>query len=368
LTEPLRVTLVGLVAGGPSGVARYAAALSRGLDRVAPAFPDLRLTLLTNPAGAEAVSPRALDVSVLRFGCERARSGPARLALEHLAARRAKGELLHFFDTTGPVLAPRRPFVATAHDATVAYGFNRRRGGYKLRLYPWALARAKAVVAVSEFARGEVAEHFGADPDRVHVVHSGPGFTPQDDGAGPSRREPFLLYVGNLAANKNLPFLVRAFGSSRATGRLVLAGRPGEGFDVLEDELARSPRRADVEVRTDVDDAEVDRLYRTATALVLPSVYEGFGFTPLEAMARGCPVVASDIPAVREISGSGALLVPLEEEAWRDALGRVTADADLRDELTERGRETVGRYSWEETARGVLRLFSQLGASVRRGR
>jgi glycosyltransferase involved in cell wall biosynthesis len=103
----------------------------------------------------------------------------------------------------------------------------------------------------------------------------------------------------------------------------------------------------------------VDALYRGASALVLPSRYEGFGFTPLEAMARGCPVLASDIPAVREVSGDGALLLPLgDEDAWAGAIRRVLADDGLRSDLRRRGGKTVARYSWEEAARGVCRVFA----------
>jgi glycosyltransferase involved in cell wall biosynthesis len=365
LTEPVSVDLVGLVAAGGSGVPRYASALTRAMDRVGAEFPRLRLTFLTNPAGAEATPLESLETRVIRFGGRRARAGPLRLAVEHVAARRSSADLLHFFDTSGPVLAPSKPFVTTAHDATVAYGFNRVRGGYKRRLYPWALKRAQAIVAVSAFAGEEVARHFGADPEKIRVIHSGPGLgaapvppTPVRDG------RPFLLYVGNLAANKNLPFLVRAYGRSGTQARLVLAGRPGEGFGELEAALAESPRRGDVELLLEASDGEVEGLYRAATALVLPSVYEGFGFTPLEAMGRDCPVVASDIPAVREVSGSGAMLVPLEEEAWATALESVSADESLRADLRRRGRETVARYSWDETARGVCRLLLDVGDSV----
>jgi glycosyltransferase involved in cell wall biosynthesis len=368
MTGPLSVCLVGLVAGGSSGVARYTSTLAAGLDRVAGEFPGLDLTYLTNPAGAGSTTLERIETRVVGFGGRRASRGPLRLAVEHVLARRARGDLLYFFDTTGPVLARSRPFVATAHDATVAYGFNPARGGYKLRLYPWALKRARAVVAVSGFARDEVVRHFGADPGRIHVIHSGPGLSSADGAAPPAREEaegPFLLYVGNLAANKNLPFLVRAFGASSTPARLVLAGRPGEGFSELESELEASPRRPDVELRTDASDTEVEGLYRSATALVLPSVYEGFGFTPLEAMSRDCPVVASDIPAVREVSGDGALLVPLDEDAWARALERVTADESLRADLRERGRATVGRYSWDDTARAVCRLLGEVGASLR---
>jgi glycosyltransferase involved in cell wall biosynthesis len=102
----------------------------------------------------------------------------------------------------------------------------------------------------------------------------------------------------------------------------------------------------------------VDRLYRGASVLLLPSRYEGFGFTALEAMARECPVLASDIPALREVSGDGALLLPLDDRtAWSDSIRRVVTDPKTRDELRERGRATVGRYSWAATARNVCELF-----------
>ena len=93
----------------------------------------------------------------------------------------------------------------------------------------------------------------------------------------------------------------------------------------------------------------------------MPSRYEGFGFTPLEAMARDCPVLASDIPAFREVSGSGALLAPLDEGRWAESLRRLTGDEALRADLRERGRQTVARYSWRETARSLCKLFLAAG-------
>jgi len=102
----------------------------------------------------------------------------------------------------------------------------------------------------------------------------------------------------------------------------------------------------------------IDALYRSATALLLPSRYEGFGFTPLEAMTRGCPVLASDIPPLREVSGEGAMLLPLDDEdAWADGIRRIVADASLRDDLRRRGADTAAHYSWERTARELCGLF-----------
>jgi glycosyltransferase involved in cell wall biosynthesis len=174
------------------------------------------------------------------------------------------------------------------------------------------------------------------------------------------------LYVGNITAAKNLRFLVRAFDQAKVASRLVLAGPRVDGFDELREEIDRSAVRDRIVLHDQVSDAELDYLYRGAVALVLPSRYEGFGFTPLEAMARECPVVASDIPAIREISGEGALLVPLDEPAWVAAIQRVTADAELRDDLRRRGTELVSRYSWAETARAVCGVFQ--AADPRRAR
>jgi len=355
-----RVCLVGLIAAGQSGVPRYATALVQALDRVAESFTELSLILLTTPAGLERIRPLRLETSVPQGLLARPRAGPGRVASEQILAARAGGDLLHFFDLTGPVLAPRRPFTTTVHDAAIRYRGARIGLAHKRLIQPWSVRHARAAIAVSSFAKDEAVSQFGADPSRIHVLHSGPGLLPtahaaQRDADG---ADPYVLYVGDLAEHKNLPFLVRSFERAAVPARLVLVGRRGERFDAVRDAVAGSPAHPRIELRADASDDEVDRLYRSASALVLPSRYEGFGFTPLEAMARDCPVLASDIPAVREISGEGALLLPLgDEDAWAGAIRRVLDDDGLRTDLLRRGAATVARYSWDETARGVCAVF-----------
>jgi glycosyltransferase involved in cell wall biosynthesis len=355
-----RVCLVALIAGGHSGVPRYAAALAQGLDHVAGEFPELELVLLTTPLGLSRTRPRRLEAVVPQGRFALRSAGAWRIAAEQLLARGAKADLLHFFDLTGPVLTPRRPFTTTIHDAAIRHRAADARLAYKRLLQPWAARRARGAVAVSAFAKDEAVRHFGADPGRVHVVRSGPGLLadPASNGSGADGADPYLLYVGDLAEHKNLPFLVRAFSRAKVPVGLVLAGRCGPRFERVREAVDTSPARERIQIQLDASDEEVDALYRGATALVLPSVYEGFGFTPLEAMARGCPVLASDIPALREVSGDGALLLPLgDEDAWAAAIRRVLGDADLRSDLRRRGSETVARYSWDEAARGVCRVF-----------
>jgi glycosyltransferase involved in cell wall biosynthesis len=359
----VRVCLVGHLAGGDSGVPRYAASLARALDRVAPEFPELSLRLLTTAQGASRIGARNTDVEPVRGPLARANAGLGRILSEQIHARRDQADLLHFFDLSGPVLARRRPFVTTIHDAAVRHGFERVRMAHKRVLQPWAIRHAAAVIAISAFARAEALRLFGADPALIHVIHPGPGLVPADGGqASAADGRPYLLYVGNLAAHKNLSFLIRAFAAADVGARLLLVGRRGERFEEVRRAVEASPARERIEIRRDVTDAELDGLYRRASMLVLPSRYEGFGFTALEAMARACPVLASDIPAVREVSGEGALLVPVgDEPAWVDAMRRVLSDQRLRDDLRRRGQQVAGRYSWEEAARALCRVFVRTG-------
>jgi glycosyltransferase involved in cell wall biosynthesis len=354
-----------LNASGGSGVSRYSAALARALDEVAGDFHELQLAMLTTAGGGEAIAPRSIETRIVSPG-RREPGGTYRLVLEQIALYSRRSQLLHFFDVTAPLLSPRRRFVATFHDASIQHEssyFGGLQRTYKLRLYPIALRRAAAVVAVSEFAREEAINHFGADPKKVRTIHSGPGLSAAPRGAGraPKTSRLQLLFVGNLTRSKNVPFLVRSFDSADVDAELILAGRPRDDVGEIERVIANSRVAARIRVVLSPSDSELEALYAGADAFLFPSRYEGFGFPPLEAMARGCPVLASDIPAVREVSGGGALLLPLDERPWADAIRRLVADAEWRDELRRRGHENVRRYSWQNTARDLCRLFLEVG-------
>ena len=364
----MRVCLVGLIAGGHSGVPRYAVKLVEGFDAVAADYPDVTLQLLTTPEGAGETATRTIETVTTKAQGRLANAGPGRLLLEHLRARRADADLLHFFDTTGPVLAPRARFVTTVHDTSAYRGFRRSKNFYKQRLYPWALRHAAAAIAVSQSAKDDIGRVIPVDAAKIHVVHSGPGLSPRRGTATPTAdRDRTLLYVGNIGTNKNLPILIRAFDELDPAlgGRLVIAGRPGDGFGDVTAAIAGGRAGDRIELQTSASDDDIERLYATSAALFLPSTYEGFGFTPLEAMARGCPVVESDIPSLREVSGDGALLVrPDDQAGWRDAMQRVLTDPGLTSDLQTRGSQTVARYSWEATARGVLEVFRSTDATL----
>jgi glycosyltransferase involved in cell wall biosynthesis len=310
------------------------------------------------------VGAQRIDVREIRAASNRLNAGPGRIVAEQLVAATRGADLLHFFDLTGPLLAPWRAFVATVHDVSIEPGLARKRHRYKRVVWPWAARRARALVAVSEFARDETVQRLGIDEKKIEVIHSGPGLT--EAGAASSTPttvpgSPYFMYVGDLAGRKNVPFLVRAFDEADVDATLLLVGHADDDYAEIQSELDRAQRADRIRLVGGASDGEVDALYRSAVALVMPSRYEGFGFTPLEAMARGCPVLASDIPAHREVSRDGALLVPLDEGQWAASLRQLAGDEALRNDLRERGAETVALYSWQETARKLCRLFLAVG-------
>ena len=308
-----------------------------------------------------------LDVSIPTIAKRGANRGPMRAIVEQLLAATERADLLFFLDLNGPLLAPRRPFVTIVYDATAGRRLTDARWAYKRLLHPWAIRRAQMVIAATEFAKAEAIEVYGAVPERVRVVGTGAGF---DRDEGPSRPaeadgESFL-FVGNFGRNKNLPFLVRAYSRSSARGSLVLVGRAGGERQAVERAIAESPRRNEISILENVDDGRLDELYRTAIAFVQPSLYEGLGFPPLEAAGRGCPVLASDIPSLRETLGDSALFAPPDdEELWAQALEQIEQDLALRSRLRERGFDNVARFSWPETARRVCEVLEPLAWSAK---
>lgn len=354
--RPARVGLIGLIAAGVSGVPRYAASLLGAIDAIAEEFEELEACVVTTHAGAETLALKSLDVRIVGSLLGDPRRGPRRILAEQLAAATQDADLLHFFDLTGPMITPWRPFVTTVHDAS-------QPRAYKRLVQPWAIRHASATVAVSATARDEAVRAFHADANRITVIHSGPGLAPGPLTNGTGLDLPYLLYVGDLSEHKNVAFLVDVFGAAQMPERLVLAGRPGEGYGELEARIESSPARSRIDVIVDAEDGRIEELYRGALATALPSRREGFGFTPLEAMARDCPVLASDLPVTREILTDGAMLLPVGDlEAWVAGVRKIACDGEARAGLRARGREIVRRYSWEKTARAVCALHRELVA------
>ncbi|HZS08587.1 MAG TPA: glycosyltransferase family 1 protein [Blastocatellia bacterium] len=303
---------------------------------------------------------------------------PVALAFE---LRRRTVDVLHV-QYTAPPFCPA-PVVATIHDLAFEHlpeTFTRR-GKMQLRLTVRRTARRAArIITVSEFSRQDIIRTYRVAPEKVAVTHNGveSRFTsrPQshNEDAGVRRRfgigRDFLLAVGSLQPRKNLVRLLRAYARLRATRhdfthQLVIAGRRLWLADGIFAEIERQPWAQDVIVTDYVADDELPGLYRAAAALVYPSLFEGFGLPPLEAMACGTPVVTSDTSSLPEVVGNAALLVdPCDEMALAEAMIAITADERLRVRLREDGLERARHFTWRAAAEKTLRLYME-AASIK---
>lgn len=248
------------------------------------------------------------------------------------------------------------PQVVTVHDLA----FERLPEHFDARFRAWArlahraaARRAAAVVAVSRTTAQDVMARWGIARERIVVARHGPGQEP--DATRPRERPSrHLLYVGDDEPRKNLGLLLEAHRRYREEAAAA-------GTEALPLVLAGTARaRAEgVVIVERPDSEELTRLFAGAAALVHPSLHEGFGLTPLEAMSAGVPVIAACSPGVVEVCGDATLLVdPHDAPALARTLARVVADDALRRDLTERGRRRAAEFSWARSARAHVEAYT----------
>ena len=297
-------------------------------------------------------------------------SAPAQL---HWAALQAGGDLrshVTFFPHYDVVLTDRSPrSVVTVHDLShfkVAGQFPGWKRALASRVLARAVRRAQRVLVVSEWTRGDLLERHPEIGDKVEVIPSGVTAL-RAAGAERGRAEevagrgPFLLAVGNLKPHKNLVAAVETLARVRRRipgALLVLVGEEfGEEGGVRERVRALGLEEAVVWFGR-ATDGELAHLYASAACLLFPSLYEGFGFPPLEAMSVGLPVIASDRSAIPEVVGDAAVLVgPHEWDAMAEAAVRLVEDPAHRAEMVRRGRARAALFRWEKTAGRVADLL-----------
>ena len=370
--KPLRVALNALyVGGGVAGGRVYRDGLLRGLaaldtDDQFDVFTRRQPTLPELPARFRAVEAPVPDVSTLRRTIHEYGILPHEVFRGRYSVYHALGNL-----------TPRvrgAPTVLTVHDLIHRHFPASVPTGYRLfmrAVLPRAARRADCVVVDSEYVGRQVVEELGVREDRVRVVPLGVGeeYRPADPETVAEVltrfgvRPPYLLAVGRGYPHKNVAGLLRAVARLHRShdAQLVLVGdayRAGDEVDRLTAELGL----AATVVRTGfVSAEELGALYAGATAFAFPSLSEGFGLPPLEAMARGVPVVASSLTAVPEVVGDAGLLAdPRDPEAFADALGRVLGDSSLRAELRAKGFARAKAFTWERCAAGTLAVYREL--------
>jgi len=275
-----------------------------------------------------------------------------------------------------PLLCPV-PTAVTVHDLGYRY-YPQAHRPFDRRYLDWTTRRharrAACVIADSQATRMDLIRHYQADPERVVVVYPGRDETlsrvsdPATIAAVKTHYGiggDYLLYLGTLQPRKNLVRLVEAFSRlppAAAHLRLVLAGKKGWLYRELFARVEALGLKDRVLFPGYVADDHKAALLSGATALVYPSLYEGFGLPLLEAMACGTPVLTSNVSSLPEVAGDAALLVdPLDTEAIAQGMARLVTDPHLRRSLVERGYAQVRQFSWTRAARQVLQVLESIG-------
>ena len=377
--------------GQPTGVGRCLTNLCRQW-RAAPAAAGVELVIYApgpvDPPGGTGASPgAALTLAEVPGGAgtwwEQVR------LVRHAAANR----LDVFFGPGYSVpLALRAPSVVTLHDLSFEAHpewFGPREGLRRRWLARRSAAAARAIVTVSACSKQEIVEHYAVDPARVHVIpngvaapvtpFAGTAGAPAPDGAtgGPpahapdAESGPLILYAGARFTRRNLPTLIGAFArvvDRIPAARLVIAGpdrtRPPQDLRGVADAAGVGNRVTCLDY---VDDGELAALYRRATLFAWFSEYEGFGLTPLEALAAGVPAVVGDIPVAREVYGEAVRYVPLgNPDDAAAAMIELLTDRSARDALLAQCAATLARYTWARAAADTLAVLEAAAAEAPR--
>jgi glycosyltransferase involved in cell wall biosynthesis len=373
----MRVGLDGYPLSEPrTGVGHYTLELARALALISPSDqfelvspasfdPDAQAEIdRANLPNLRAVNPRASSI----------RGHWWSIGLP-LYARKAGLDLFHGTNFEVPFWKMRRS-VVTIHDLSALLHTDKHRTRMvrraRLRL-PLVVRLADKIITPAESVKREVCQHLRVKAEKVTAIPSAArsSFQPMPFAQTiPIRKrlgveDDFLLFVGTLEPRKNLLTLLKAFaqiiGNSSRHPQLVIAG--GEGW--LMDESFAFIKEAAIGDRLCLTgylkDDELCALYSSCKVFIYPSVYEGFGLPPLEAMACGAPVIAGRIPALQETLGSAALLVePMDVGSLAKSIAGLLHDEGRRNRLGSAGRQHAARFSWEQTARLTLEVYRKL--------
>ena len=231
-------------------------------------------------------------------------------------------------------------------------------------MFPRIGKKAHAILTVSEFSRQEIVETEGLDPNKIHVIHSNVPFhtKPTDDEILNLKKDPnaekYILTVSSMDPRKNFIRLVEAFNQIEDKSiKLYIIGMRFKAFNTPDLEKLIGEN---VVLPGYIDDEALQKMYQNALFSIYPSLYEGFGLPPLESMTYGCPVIVSDIPALKEISGEAVVYTnpySIEDMVWK--MNMLAENENLREELVSKGLQQIKKYSWDTSAQKVLELIQK---------
>jgi glycosyltransferase involved in cell wall biosynthesis len=294
-----------------------------------------------------------------------------------LELRRERADLFHAPHYVLPALAPCRS-VVTIHDC-IHLRFPQylpsRLGHTYARTALWvATHRSARVLTVSEASKRDILEFFDVPESKITVIYNAIDERFSEEPAADEvlrvkeryqLNDPFILYAGNIKPHKNLERLIEAFHIIRKGElefvKLLIIGDEISKYATLRRAVHRYKLHQHVRFFGFVPDATLAILYRLARVFVFPSLYEGFGLPPLEAMASGTPVITSNVSSLPEVAGDAAMLIdPYEPDAIAGAIRRVMMDDRLRDDMRERGLARAREFSWGRSVRRVKEIYDEV--------
>ncbi len=296
-----------------------------------------------------------------------------------LALRRERVDLFHAPHYVLPPLVPCQS-VVTIHDCIhlmfPQYLPNRLALRYARTSMALAARRATRVMTVSETSKADIMRFFGTDPAKIDVIYNAYderfGVEPREEDVVRVREryqlhDEFVLYAGNVKPHKNLERLIEAFHLVRDRGldhlRLVMIGDDISKYASLRRAVHRHNLHKYVRFLGYLPEETLAVMYRLAGVFVFPSLYEGFGLPPLEAMASGTPVVTSNVSSLPEVTGDAAQLVdPYDPASIADGIHRVLTDVELRRTLRRKGLARAHQFSWETSVRRVRDIYGTVAA------
>jgi glycosyltransferase involved in cell wall biosynthesis len=290
-------------------------------------------------------------------------------------ARRQGADIFHEPHYTLPTGLKGRS-VVTVHDLIhlrLPQFFSAAQRAYARTVIGHAVRNAGAVIAISQKTKDDILETYKVNEERVQVVYLGvrPIFRRLEDRAPVERfkatiglDKPYILYVGNVKPHKNIPTLLKAYAqikSKRDDVELVFVGGSCKKEKHLAEEAKNLGIIGSIRDLRHITDEELVWAYNGAEVLVMPSLYEGFGYPALEAMACGTPTVVTSGGSLPEIVGASSLIVePVRADQMADAIWIVLSDPECRRDLIAKGRINVQRFSWRSTAGKTLDIYEKV--------
>ncbi len=304
----------------------------------------------------------------------------------------AKLDLMHFTHFNAPILYMKK-FIVTIHDLTPMFWPGHKMGGNILRKIAYkavlkhVVHRSQAIITPSQFTKNDILKYFSIDPKKIFVIYEGiknkPPKSQRDyfiNNIEKKKKEakeklkekfflnfsfPYILYVGVWRNHKNLTGLIRAFHflkiKKQIPHHLVICGKEDPYYPEVKILIKRLKLEKEVFLTGLITGKKLNLVYRGADAYILPSFYEGFGLTPLEALSQGTPSVVSKVGPMPEVLQEGALFFnPYDIEDMSEKIFRLLSDSKLQKKLLIKGNEILKRYSWKKMANKTLKIYQNV--------